>query len=70
MAENHLIPHNPHWFERKALQFSPMGRRPQTATEWARCLYNADIFIGHVPFLKCVAIVSWLIAWVAASLIT
>lgn len=56
-----------HWFEQPAITFyaHSMARRPGTAREWLRCLWNADLFFGRVPFLKCVALISWLIAWLA-----
>ena len=53
----------PHWFQHKAIEFMWAGRRPQTVKEWVHCMYNADIFYGPIPFLKAVAVGSWLIAW-------
>ena len=55
--------HTTYWFKEKAIRFHVVGQRPATLYEWARCLWNADIFFGPVPFLKSVAAVSWAIAW-------
>lgn len=53
---------NHHWFQGKAMIISGYGKKPKGARQWARCLWNADIFYGPVPFLKSVALVSWLLA--------
>ena len=52
-----------HWFEGKAMTIAGIGPRPKGLRQWARCLWNADIFYGPVPFLKVVALISWLLAW-------
>lgn len=55
-----------HWFERRAIHFHPSwSRKPKGLREWARCLWNCDIFYGPVPAVKLIAVVSWLIAWLA-----
>lgn len=46
--------YRPHWNEFKAIDIGRAygDRRPETALEWMRCFWNADIFIGPVPLLK------------------
>jgi len=50
----------PHWCEQPALRIQPGGRRPATLKEWLRCLWNFDIFLGRVPFLKLLLLVNML----------
>ena len=50
------------WFAAKAMQLSVHGPRPR-GRQWFICLWNADIFYGPLPFLKLVALISWIIAW-------
>lgn len=54
-----------HWFKGKAMIISGFGPRPRGLHQWSRCLWNADIFYGPIPFLKSVALVSWLLAVLA-----
>ena len=51
-----------HWFSGKAMTITGFGKRPKGVRQWARCLWNADIFFGPVPFLKSIAAVSWILA--------
>ena len=50
------------WFSGPAIKFTGIGRRPR-GREWLRCLWNCDVFCHRVPFLKSVALVSFLIAF-------
>lgn len=53
-----------YWYQTRAIQFSFCGgRRPASVREWLHCFYNVDVFYGPVPFLKCVALISWAIAY-------
>lgn len=53
-----------HWFMETAVQFYVEDRvyRPRGLRQWLRCIWNADVFFGPVPFLKVVAVVSWVIS--------
>lgn len=51
----------PHWFQYKAVQIHIGGdhsSRPQGVRQWVVCLWNADVFVNEVPFLKTVALAS------------
>ncbi len=55
----------PHWFQYKAVQIAFGGdasSRPAGIRQWAVCLWNADIFVGEVPFLKTVSLLSLLLS--------
>ena len=56
---------DPHWFEERAVDFrlTMWGRRPATVREWSLCVWNADLFVNGVPYLKCLTIAALLISW-------
>lgn len=47
----------PAWGAHKVVKFTLYGRRPRTLFEWARMVWNYDIFFGPVPFLKTAVLV-------------
>ena len=56
-------------FTEKAMQFHwwPV---PRTLKELARYIWNADVFFGPIPFLKCLALASLLLSSLIAWLRT
>lgn len=44
--------HTPHWCESKLLAVRFYGRRPVGLREWARFLWNLDLFFGPIPLIK------------------
>jgi len=58
--------HTPHWLESPMMQFAPFstGRKPIGAKEWARCVWNLDVFVYRIPLLKIlglIAVAGWLL---------
>lgn len=52
-----------HWGYAPVLTISVNGRRPATAREWLRFLWNFDIFFGPIPFLKASLAANALVLW-------